>query len=669
MSQTAYAATGHIKLAQALQNRDRRFQADKLAAARLKESCFADGFDNAPLSIDDLFTLAAPPQIQIEDPDNPGTYLLVDGQQHVHQKSTEILSYLAAYYTAGVESSDKQLTYSDLYGYTKEYAKTQIHQISPAIITEIEAEIDGDKKQYVVEFLKKFSDIILSSSYAGSSNQYIQKGFEKVTKPVGRCEYYMADNHTGAMQNEKGYQVAMSIIDRCVYLSMVPRLNEYCGEQADQWAEDLYYTAIDRLTMLQLQTLGGSNRGTHLAKMLTILDNKKHVLKQSQQGGAIKDDDGKEVEMPYGAALYAQLFNMSLAEMGNSFKGPDDKANFFKVMEIMFGDLYDKIASGQISDIPEDIFNELQKVLEIERDVFIIDQLCQLEEYLNFSLLMSDLVSSIAKYGAGKNVFDKITCCTIYVMIGFSFSSVFTQWDRLTDAEKAESILSCFLCVVGVAREAITWKSVSQLIDPTTPAEIRTQAAYRLKYGGTDFEAIKNAIPQDPANPYDLAQRLDATSKQYSLSGVKAKLSFCSKVFVCLETAFRVMNVLLLGYAFIMSSMSLVDLFKYDYSEALRTVSVINTILLGVSFVLELADMGIRFGVIAASGQIASMIPGISLGVMLLTFAFTIAELILKSDEVKPPIQLIIEEHSAKTVAALPEPPPDWEQTNMVLAG
>ena len=63
--------------------------------------------------------------------------------------------------------------------------------------------------------------------------------------------------------------------------------------------------------MLQLQTIGGSNRGTHLAKMLSILDSRKHVLRQSQHGDPVKDDDGKDVEMPYGAALYAQLFNMS----------------------------------------------------------------------------------------------------------------------------------------------------------------------------------------------------------------------------------------------------------------------------------------------------------------------------------------------------------------------
>ena len=91
-------------------------------------------------------------------------------------------------------------------------------------------------------------------------------------------------------------------------------------------------------------------------------------------------------------------------------------------------------------------------------------------------------------------------------------------------------------------------------------------------------------------------------------------------------------------------------------------------ILLAVSFVLELADMGIRFGIITASAQIASVIPGVGLGIMLLAFVFTIAELILKKDEVKPPIQLIIEEHLAKTVAALPEPPSDWEQANLALA-
>ena len=135
-------------------------------------------------------------------------------------------------------------------------------------------------------------------------------------------------------------------------------------------------------------------------------------LRQSQHGDPVKDDDGKDVEMPYGAALYAQLFNMSLSEVGNSFQGPDSEANFFKIMEIVFGDLYDKITGGQPSDIPEDVFKELQKILEIDRDIFIVDQLCQLEEYLNFSMLTADLVSSIVKYGAATNVVrqDYILC-------------------------------------------------------------------------------------------------------------------------------------------------------------------------------------------------------------------------------------------------------------------
>ena len=153
----------------------------------------------------------------------------MDGQQHVHQKSTELLSCLAAYYTAGVESSDKQLTYADLYGYTKDYAKTQIIQVSPAIITEIEAEVDEKGRKYVVEFLKMFSRYYLVQFLRQFQQQIYPKGFAKVTKPVERCQYYMANNHPGAMQHEKGYQVAMSIIDRYVYMSLVPRLKDYYG--------------------------------------------------------------------------------------------------------------------------------------------------------------------------------------------------------------------------------------------------------------------------------------------------------------------------------------------------------------------------------------------------------------------------------------------------------
>lgn len=670
-SQTvSYKATGYIQLSETLQNRNRNFREDKHVCARLKENCLAGGFNDPPLSVDDLFTLAAPPQLQIEDPDNPGSFIVVDGQQYVHQKSTEILSYLAAYYTADITSSDKQISYSDLYGYTKEYAESQICQVSPSIIPEIEAELDEKENRYVVDFLKKFSDIILSSSYAGSENEYIQKGFKTVTKPVERCQYYMSDDHMGAMQNEKGYYVAMSIVDRYVYMNLVPRLEAYCANKDVNWAEELYYTAIDRLIMLQLQAIGGSNRAPHLSKMLTILDSQSHVLKESKQGKPIKDDDGKEVEMPYGPALYAQLFNMSLAQIGNSFQGPDDEENYLKIMEVVFGDLYDKISTGNVSDIPEDVLRELQEMLQQDRETYVINQLCMLEEFLTFASISKNLVSSITLYASDKSMMSKITLCSIYVMIGASFYSVFSQWDTLTDAEKAEGILSCLCCVIGTAREALIWNSVSKLMDPATPVAERTQAAYRLKYGGTEFDAIKNAIPQDPNNPYDLAQRLDKTSKQYSLgikdpAGIKVKLSFCSKVFVCVEITFQMLNVLLMGFAFIMSSLSLKTLFKYDYSTALRTVAIINTVLLGVSFVLGVADFAIKFSSVALASNIASMIPGLSLGVFLLSLAFTIVEMILKDKETKPPIQLIIEEHLVKTVAALAEPPEKWGVIHM----
>lgn len=666
VSQTvSYQATGYIQLSETLKNRNRKFRADKQASARLKENCVSGGFSEPPLSADDLFTLAAPPQLQIEDPDNPGSYIVVDGQQYVHQKSTEILSYLAAYYTADITSSDKQISYADLYGYTKEYAESQIRQVSPSIIPEIEAEVDENKKKYVVEFLEKFSDIILSSSYAGSSNEYIQKGYRSVTKPVERCQYYMSDDHTGAMQNEKGYCIAMSIIDRYVYMSLVPRLKAYCADKSTNWAEELYYTALDRLVMLQLQTIGGSNRATHLTKMLTILDAQSHVLRESKQGKPIVDDDGKEVQMPYGPALYAQLFNMALAQMGNSFQGPDDEENYLKIMEVVFGDLYDKISQGDVEDIPDAVLQELQEMLQKDRDTYIVEQLCMLEEFLSVARVAQDLVSTITKYSLDKAVQAKISWCAIYIFIGLSFNTLFSDWDTLSDAEKAEGILSGIFCMVGTAREAMTWYSVSKLMNPDTPVEERTQAAYRLKYGGTEFEAIKEALPPDPNNSYDLAQRLDKTSKQYSLeikdqNGVNAKLSFCSKVFVCVEIAFQVLNVLLMGFSFVLSSISLDTLFKYDYSTALRVVSTINTVLLGAAFILGVADLGIRFSSIAAASSIASMIPGLSFGVFLFSLGFTIAEMILKKQETKPPIQLIIEEHLVKTVAALTEPPEKW---------
>ncbi|MDE7220371.1 MAG: hypothetical protein K2O45_12245, partial [Oscillospiraceae bacterium] len=554
----------------------------------------------------------------------------------------------------------------DLYGYTKEDAENNIRKIHPNIISEIGAEKDSDGKQYVVDFLKKFSSIILSSSYAGSTNEYIQKGFAGITRPVSRCEYYLSDDHENALQREKGYHAAITIIDKYVYASEVNRLSEYMPE-GEYWAEELYYNAVSKLPMIKLQCIGDRNKGTHIAKMLAILDNKKHKLRVSKGGEVLKDANGNELEMPYAAALYAQIFNFSLSEIGNQFKGIDEEANFFKILEIFFGDLYDKIKGGTVSDIPQEVLDELNKEIEKSREIFIETQIAQLQNLIGFMTSVGDYSSAFAKYGTDIKLFNKLSSCLLYVMMGMSYSSVLGNWNSLTDAEKAQSILGCVQSVLSSVREGAIWSSVKKLLDPNISAEERVQAAYRLKFGGTDFERIESIMPNIDGENINLVERLDNVSRQYSF-GIKdetaasVRLSGLSKFFVGVEIAFQLLNIALMAFAFIMASIDLVELFKHSYSDALRTIAVINTILLGIAFIIGVSTLIISFTSLAVTSAIVSALPIIGGICMLASFVFSIVEMFLaQKEEHKPAIQLIIEERLAPAVRVLPEPSEEWE--------
>ncbi|MDE7221342.1 MAG: hypothetical protein K2O45_17295, partial [Oscillospiraceae bacterium] len=93
-----YHTTGKITLTEALKNRNRLFQANAEVTAKLKETCVALGLNKPLNDVEDLFSLDPPGGKEIIDPQSKKKIVL-DGQAYCHQKSTEILTNLAAYYT------------------------------------------------------------------------------------------------------------------------------------------------------------------------------------------------------------------------------------------------------------------------------------------------------------------------------------------------------------------------------------------------------------------------------------------------------------------------------------------------------------------------------------------------------------------------------------------
>ncbi|MDR3765930.1 MAG: hypothetical protein Q3Y08_02690 [Butyricicoccus sp.] len=618
------------------------FQASQQTNARLKENFRKKVGAEPPCSIDELYTIPEPSAVVGDD------HKVVTGQQQVQNKSAETLYYLAVYYMADTSSED--VSYADMFGITKEYAKTRVEEISATLL-------DLVKDTDVQSFLEQYAKATLGNAVAKSSDAQLQKSLDEISDPAGRCAYYMSGTtHDGAMNQNPGFSKAMQQINKYVYSAMSPTLRKYYAN-GPYWAQKLYDYAVARKVLLKASTIEGMSKVTHLSMILTFLDDQKHEIPY-QSGGKTMT-----ASLPYGAALYMQIYNLSMAEMMNNVNfEADGKTTFLQIMENVFGVMYDELAKEKSDKFSDEILKEIKEELaeygELTRKEFIDQCLNIADEAISGVGAIGDLLqcfSRINKWCAEHPktlVFGKCAALSMYAFSMFFCAQMFTSWSELNTLQKAEAVGAFLAGAANAGETALRWLSIKTLLNPNASLADKLNAATRLKFGGENFDVIQGI---GHVGGTDLVETTENAARYVSSiqssSGVTTQLSRFTKLFRIGEIALRIVNVVLLALAVVITTLDIIADFKNNRSAAIKALDILDAIGLGAAVILEAVSMTLDL-----VGVVCDAIPIVGAICMLVGLIFSVAGMIVKAKS-DPPMIRFIKTEIVPFLQNLPVPP------------
>lgn len=638
--QGAMAQTDQVK---ALRARRSLFREDAQINARLKRNCLAAAPEESLLSIDELFCLDIP----FRKEENGKT---VSGQAVAQELTSETLYYLAVYYTA--EMSDGHVTYEEMFGVTKEYAKGRVEDVDAKIL-----EILSD--QEVKDFLLKYAKTILGYSVASSSDKTLQAAMAPVPDAVERCRYYMSDGkHEGSMAKDPGYNKAETVIIKYAYAKLVPGLRKYYEDSGD-WGRRLYEYCVKRLTMLQLSANMQSEKITHICMMLSFLDDTAHDISYTSNG------EKKTEKLTYSAALYAQVFNFSLSKVADSINFSEDgKADYMDVMRILFKTMWEELHNLDQSKITEEIRKELLKELEefgeMTQEEYIDTCLAAAEEAMVAAQSAGSLtlaIPAISKFFSNKPWGGYLAKTTTLAMYMFALSKcieMFTDWEKLSTSEKVEAIGETVTGVLNTGEVIVRWRALSTLLDADASPAKKVNAAMKLKYGGENFDIIQGMGAKGRTSIQETVSGAGRYVGSVTADGSTYPIDCGTKWFKIGSAALRALNIILLAYVTVTLTLDLIKEFAQNRSAAILAIDTLNVISTGVSVLAEAASL-----VLDLAEVVCEAIPVIGAVCVIVGFVFSVVSMILKAKDQPEPPQITFIKNTIVTfiqsLAAVPQ--------------
>lgn len=613
-----------------LRRRRKRFQMNSAANALLRERFLANVGTDSPCSIDELFGLKEPTSI-IKDGKT------ITGQQQVQNKAVETLYYLAVYHTAEIERDG--VKYADIFGINKQYAEERVREISPEIL-------DLLSNEEVKDFLVKYAKVTLGNAVAASQDHELRESLHEVPDAAKRCRNYMSGQSSAhTMSKETGFNIAMTVITKHVYACMVPNLRKYFAD-GENWGKKLYDYALKRLAMLKTSDLAGTSRITHIAMMLGFLNDKKQNI--SYKDGS----ETKTAELTYGAAFYLKVFNMNLAEIAGKVNfDADNHANFLKMMQYVFGVLYDELQKEEsdkfMPEILEELKDEMKEFDDMTRESFIDCCLEITEAAMEVLLTVGDLITCITwignKYANSPKMY-KIGKCVCLAFMSFSLFQcvrMFIDWKDLNWMEQAESICVFVTGVANAGAVLIRWRAVNILMSRSATASEKINAANVLKFGGEDFDVISGMGRAGGTELVETAENAGRyVSSIQTAEGVQAQLTRCTRLFKVFSIVLRIVNVLLLAFTVVMMGFDIAADFKCDRMAAIKSMDILGTVFTGVACILDGVSL-----VLDLAGVVCNAVPVVGAICMVLGFVFSIVCMIFKAkDRPEPPVVKFIKD-------------------------
>lgn len=580
---TCYEAAGTYVLTDSATTLLGSSQAPVIEAHAESLKMLADTFAEAPKSITELFTLPAP---EMKD---------------ANKLASDTLYNLMVYYVSDKVFNCKgtKIEWNRWFGRDKDKAREAVVNVDSRILELVEGDTASSD---VKAFLERYAKGALANAYSGSSEADIEEALADARKRLGEsctlpdlCSFYLQGDGDTSLAEDKGYNIAIEVINRYAYAKCTPGLLKYMEDKAGDWAEKLYQQCLASLPQLKIETIsGGSSDISHKTMMLNILDNTKH-------DNLIKGVDGAAVPMTYGAAIYTKVFNMQLSQMaaalGISFTGDPKQPDFVKMMREIYNVMWVELQKDTSDYFSEEILKafreERAKFQELSQEEYVqecIDMTIAGMEMIQAGATIVSIIPRLKEFSKRPSAtYTGLACSVIFYAISIgSLATVFMKWDKATVAEKVEAILTCVqgVCQIGVA--AVKIQSMRTLMNPNASAADRMNAAARLNMDSEDLSTIKG-LAKVSGQEIDECSGSCANELAIDMGkdGFESVASRFTKFFKVAEYAVRGLTVVLMGLATVMSAVELAKAVAEGGYNASIYLEIISTSLMGLSCVLE----------------------------------------------------------------------------------
>lgn len=537
----------------------------------------------APKSVTELFTLPAP------------------DMKSANTLASQTLYYLMVYYAASQSFTihGTNIAWNQWFGMNKEKAREMVVNVNARILDLVDGPgANEDVKQFLITYAKG----ALANSYSGSTDEEITSALNPAKSRLQSycslpdvCSYFLQGDGKTSIVHDNGYSIAMQIINKYAYAKLTPGLLKYTEDTTHDWAYDLYKQCLAALPQLQIIALGGGSTDiSHKTMMLNILDDRKH-------DDLIKGTDGKWLSMTYASVIYAKVFNMQMAQIADSlgiaFTGDPGHPDFMKMMREIYGIFWEELQKETSDYFSSEILKAFQEqkkhFTDLTKELFIQETLDMTIRGMEMLKAGSTLAALIPKIGSLSQkpwaAYTGTACSIIFYAISIgSLATVFMDWEKATAAEKTEAILQCVQGVAGIAVSAIKIANIKTLLNPEASISDKMNAAVRLKMDGEDMSTIKGL---SRAGGTEIDQDMIDYSKKFGLEindGNEAvRVSKFTKFFRVLEFFVRALNIVLMGFATVMSAIELAKAVKEGGYNASIYLEIISTCFMAISCIIE----------------------------------------------------------------------------------
>lgn len=608
-----------------------------------------ESVSDSPKSITELYTLPAP------------------NMKEANVLASQTLYNLMVYYVADkiFDCKGTKIEWHRWFGKNKDMAKEMVVNVDSRILNLVEGE---DANEEVQKFLVNYAKGSLANAYAGSSDSDIETALESAKERLKKactlpelCSYYLQGDGNTSLAKDKGYNIAIEIINKYAYAKLTPGLLKYIEDADGNWGEQLYKQCLATLPQLQIEAIsGGSSELSHKTMMLNILDDKKY-------DNLVVGVNGTSVPMTYGVALYTKVFNLQLSQiadaLGISFTGDPNTPDFRKMMREIFNIMWEELQKDTSDYFSAEILKafreEREKFKELQQEEYIqecIDMTIAGMEMIQAGATISSVIPKLKELSKKPSAtYTGLSCSILFYAVSLgSLATVFMKWDKATAAEKVEAIL---VCIQGVCQIAMSIRKILDmriLLNPnSTPGE-KINAALRLRLDAEDMSTIRGMASVDGTEidtcSSSCAQEFALELEEENFEAVASKFT---KFFRIAEYVLRGLTVVLMGLVTVMSAVELAKKVKEGGWSTEIYLEVISTSLMGLCCVLE----GVTL-VVDLVGGTCACIPVIGAVCCLVGLVFQIIAMAI-SEPINPMVRFITDEINP-FLNGLDIPSPEW---------